>query len=498
MFLEADVAIPTDRRGRILSLVVCLCVLAALVFLTLQLASSLSASASYWLDELYSVRLVDRGFLRMLIAAGGDVHPPLYYASLWSWTQIFGAQEAATRSLSLLSAAGTILVLLGLKQTLSRPTLMLLLFFTLFNPLLYFYALETRSYAFLAFLSALTMVCWIRGWIWTTILACGALGSTHYFGTLLALITLVLLILQRPTRSARMGALACAVAILIWPMLQLTITGVRDLTGGNFWIQTRGAEVFIDAIDATLPAVSGSIAGVLDQVSYRVSSAHWYIVVSVFCALLLAALLLGRTKDPEGKIAAETALVVSILVVAVFLIGFHTPLATTRNFIVIVPQVALITAILCNRFSNGSTLRSGVLTVVLIGFAILSTLQIREELAEKMAPVENWRKMADVALTAAQDREIELGVVVANNWIDGAYEWYLPNDTELQRYSVSADWAAIAPSAILFYDLHCGRGDRVRAGLLASGRPFEEIEMSQSKFCGDNSAKNAVFLVGVE
>ena len=211
-----------NRQNPTLSALVLLCILVVVALVIFDVGPRLSISFSYWLDELYSTRIIDRSYFEMLIMAGGDVHPPLYYSCLWLWSQFFGVGEAATRNLSVLSSFGTIVILFALKTRISLTSFVFLLFFVLLNPLLYFYAIETRSYALLAFLSALVMVCEIRGWLWATILACVALGSTHYFGSLLALITLGRLAVRNNRADLRLTAAFAAVAILVWPILQMT------------------------------------------------------------------------------------------------------------------------------------------------------------------------------------------------------------------------------------------------------------------------------------
>ena len=64
---------------------------------------------SYWLDELVTVSLLDRGFGDMLDGIREtEATPYLYYVLAWPWTHAFGLGEVGLRSLSAL--AGTIAV----------------------------------------------------------------------------------------------------------------------------------------------------------------------------------------------------------------------------------------------------------------------------------------------------------------------------------------------------------------------------------------------------
>jgi mannosyltransferase len=59
-------------------------------------------SESLWTDELYSMHWAQKSLGQILANASADVHPPTYYLLLHFWTQLFGASEAALRSLSAL------------------------------------------------------------------------------------------------------------------------------------------------------------------------------------------------------------------------------------------------------------------------------------------------------------------------------------------------------------------------------------------------------------
>ena len=53
-----------------------------------------------WWDEALAVWAVRKGFFGATLWTAGDVHPPLYFWSLWAWTQFAGESEFAIRALS--------------------------------------------------------------------------------------------------------------------------------------------------------------------------------------------------------------------------------------------------------------------------------------------------------------------------------------------------------------------------------------------------------------
>ncbi len=60
--------------------------------------------ANLWWDEALAIWGVRKGLLGVTIWTASDVHPPLYFWSLWAWVQAFGESEFAMRSLTALWA----------------------------------------------------------------------------------------------------------------------------------------------------------------------------------------------------------------------------------------------------------------------------------------------------------------------------------------------------------------------------------------------------------
>ena len=64
--------------------------------------------SGYWIDEGISVGIASHPLSDIPRALIEDGSPPLYYVLLHGWIVLFGAGEAATRSLSLLFALATV------------------------------------------------------------------------------------------------------------------------------------------------------------------------------------------------------------------------------------------------------------------------------------------------------------------------------------------------------------------------------------------------------
>ena len=73
---------------------------ALIILLALVLRLLRLGDANLWWDEALAIWAVRKGLLGATAWTAGDVHPPLYFWSLWAWVRLFGESEFAMRSLS--------------------------------------------------------------------------------------------------------------------------------------------------------------------------------------------------------------------------------------------------------------------------------------------------------------------------------------------------------------------------------------------------------------
>lgn len=66
---------------------------------------------SLWFDEAFSWRLIQFPWNEMIARDAADVHPPLYYVLLKSWSIVFGTSLLSLRGFSVAAGAGTLLAL---------------------------------------------------------------------------------------------------------------------------------------------------------------------------------------------------------------------------------------------------------------------------------------------------------------------------------------------------------------------------------------------------
>ena len=170
---------------------------------------------SFWNDEGNSARLSERSIPAIIEGTASDIHPPLYYLALRGWRELLGETEFGLRSLS--AFAGVLVVavvvaigrrttdhrrqttdddsqvtsaLRGLLPVARGPSAAIAGLLAALSPVLVYYSQETRMYALLALLAALSawvLLVWLGGvrrpllWMiaYTLLLAAGL--YTHYF-----------------------------------------------------------------------------------------------------------------------------------------------------------------------------------------------------------------------------------------------------------------------------------------------------------------------------
>ncbi|HHY56077.1 MAG TPA: hypothetical protein GYA08_11640 [Chloroflexi bacterium] len=115
-----------------------------------------------WWDEGYSVYFATEPLARMLELTAGDIHPPLYYALLHGWINVWGAAApVALRTFSVIVGVAALPLQAWLAWRLfpgRRRLLVIALVLLVVNPLHLFYSQEVRMYGLGMALSSLSTV----------------------------------------------------------------------------------------------------------------------------------------------------------------------------------------------------------------------------------------------------------------------------------------------------------------------------------------------------
>ena len=111
---------------------------------------------SLWRDEAFSYFLAKKNVFEIIAFSAKDFNPPIYHLILHFWLKMFGGSEITLRSLSLIFFWATLYICFLFLQYIfkfsQKKSLVYLLLF-LINPFLTYYAYESRSYSFFAFLT---------------------------------------------------------------------------------------------------------------------------------------------------------------------------------------------------------------------------------------------------------------------------------------------------------------------------------------------------------
>ncbi len=226
--------------------------LAAVTAVALAIRLAGIGRESLWIDEGVSAYVARLAPGDIVAWVRGDVHSPLYYLLLHAWRAAFGGSEAALRSLSAVGSALTVPVMFSLaRRAGARPLecwVVAVGAFVLGTFPLRF-AQEARSYALLAFATALS---------WDRLLAARASGGLarwalyaaatslavgiHHYGALAVLAQGIHVGLAAGGRDGRrrFGAWLVALFAAGLPLLPWVATlrsqVNRVLVGGEFWV----------------------------------------------------------------------------------------------------------------------------------------------------------------------------------------------------------------------------------------------------------------------
>ena len=287
---------------------------------------------SFWLDELVTVALLDRGLGDVLAEIPRtEATPFVYYVVAWAWGSLFGLGEVGLRSLSALAGTATVpvayaagVVLVSRRAGLAAAALVAV------NPFLVWYSQEARAYALLALLGAGSVLAFglaLRGGrtalaVWAAVSALAI--ATHYYAVfLVAAEALWLLARLRPSRPVVLATLLPGAVLLAHLPLVLEQRDNAEAVSGS--------------------SLVGRIAGIPKNlvVGYSfpaeaVGSALAALLVLVGVALVVR---LAPAERRRALLAGSLALAVIVTPVALAVVGVDFLVA--RNTIIAVVPAAV-------------------------------------------------------------------------------------------------------------------------------------------------------------
>jgi uncharacterized membrane protein len=357
---------------------------------------------SYWYDETMTWKIVGQGFGHVLATVPKtESTPPLYYMLLWLWSRIFGLSEWGLRSFSAVCGVLTIPVVWAIGRRLfSERVGLIAALLTAVNPLLFWYAQETRTYAFLTLLSALTLWALLyalarpsrsRLLLWGVISALAL--CAHYFAAVVVAPEAIWLLVELRRRGlldwARVAialgppaAMAVALAPLLIHQNDGRASYVSNLSGGLPYRLTQVVKQDIIGDGQPAKIVLGTIG---------------------FAFVLVAGALLVRRGTRQERTAALLPVAVGVggMVLALIAAGLGKDYFDSRNLLPTWPALVVVVAAGLGCARAG---RTGLLAT--IGLTALSVLCVSNIIRDPNFQRDNWRGAVQALGPATEPRAI--------------------------------------------------------------------------------------------
>jgi hypothetical protein len=386
-----------------------------ILFFVWAASRGLGDSYSYWSDELWSVSAsrADWGVLLRdwLIP---DTHPPLYQTLLKLWIGGGGSGEAATRSLSLLMAGLGLVATALFASGRGAGRRLVSVAFLGTSPAFLFFAQESRSYATSLALSALMLGAALElrqrrlggssnvllaGWGDGTlrglfVLGCLLLSLTHYASLLFVLVVLAVVGAEGLVLGRRRQVLPLVLAVLASPVAHLLSSSFDNKLQRLDWIK-------VEPIHGTLTQFLGGTLPLLEP-GRSAPGLLTLVAAGLATTLVFAVTAARRRPEPLAPVPPSPSLGEArflLLAIAGFLtlmlaIDLVKPLSQARYSIVVLPALAYLCGDGWVLGRSGSRPRRLALASLLAVWLLLQWQLGQRELAEKRAPLQNYKLMA--------------------------------------------------------------------------------------------------------
>ena len=198
---------------------------------------------SLWRDEAFTYLLTQESIIKILNLSAKDFTPPLHALLLKFWIWIFGTTEVALRSLSLVFyIISAYFFYLFLTKILRIKTIWKYLYLTLFlfNPVLNYFAFESRTYSLLFLVSLASFYFLLRKKYIHYFITLGIGLYTHYFMLLImgCQIIYILFTEKKPFNVFK----KMTISILVFTPWILYVISQNKLINEPFWINSLSKE----------------------------------------------------------------------------------------------------------------------------------------------------------------------------------------------------------------------------------------------------------------
>ncbi len=219
---------------------------------------SLSFNDSLWLDEALSLNWTRLPWAKMMARLIVDVHPPLFYIMLRSFSFASLGSIALGKAFVLLGYIITVFVgVFFLQKEFSTPSFIFYTLFTASIPMMLVKTVEIRMYSWAICFVVLTGIFMykvmcdskvMRYWIGFTLMALAS-AYTHYFALLVMVflypLLLVFFLINKDRDAMKKWLIMCVCTVIGYlPWLPVAISQVTNVNGG-FWIEKQSLAGYI-------------------------------------------------------------------------------------------------------------------------------------------------------------------------------------------------------------------------------------------------------------
>lgn len=347
---------------------------------------------SFWADELGSVSMSILPLKEVIASIIVDVHPPLFQLFLKGWVWIFGSDEPTVRLLSLLSCLIALIYLFFKTKIFNvyAQWATISIFTTCF--LFSFYSQEARSYALTLLFSTILTIKFINFNKSKSVLPClililTAIGLSliHYFGLLLSLSILSILLIQYRKCKKQTAYFATGILLLmVWPVAHYVLGLAKLKSSRNAWMVVDG------------PLDTG-------RIFLRTFFPNFNDLFLIFCASCLCLIIaftinVAKKIDGTNLISCSLYRLTALLLIMIFGIAcadIITPISTERNFIVLLPAVSLVVGVCIELLIFKSHKIGSSIVVIATMMWSLNSLYFAQYLMHlKWMPQQNWKSTA--------------------------------------------------------------------------------------------------------
>ena len=312
-------------------------------------------ATALWSDELYSVgKSFQASPAALLSMLRHDTHPPLYYGLLWGWGQLVGQSPITLRLLSWLAYGAGGIVMVAQARTLAADqrlgwTVPLAALMAFCSPYPIRFSIEGKSYALLVLVVALAWWWRNQGRLVPYATAVALASLTHFYGLFLMLAAAAWDGWRRRwglSLAAGLGAIP-ALAWMVYAAAYLFSSKAGSWIGGPSFALledtlARGLGVW------PLPKLALLLLTVVTLRRWGGLKPVRWVDVDLL--------------DRSGVIPS------ALMVVGVVLISFFKPLAFSRYFVVLIPALVPVLAVLLGdaQLNRGGRLLAGAVLVIVI------------------------------------------------------------------------------------------------------------------------------------